>query len=215
MLGEDHTVVAKGQEGTTDFDFREDTKNPYNYRQVMSRHLIELLLKHPDFSYSEIAHHCLFQDVITLVAAEDRVRSYSTNHQGTDSDFNVNQPVFDTPRWTDKIKDGSVLVHIRTPKAQHNLDEVHYVGLQIERRNMRVHPPKCAQLRKIIGTLWTENFEYWESIFPRFSMWLFMQAPLVGDRPLCADPEFNEYYPATYNFYNACANICIKKQIKE
>lgn len=213
LKGQDFTVVEEGSELVTDFDFREAPRNPYNYRQVMSRHLIEFLVKFPEFSYKEVATHVLFQEVIKIIAIEDRVRSYSTTHRTTDADFNTNQPVFDSGRrWTESIKDKIVVLELRAFKPRHTIDENTFVGMAIERRNWRHHPPLKKTIQDIVGAMWTQSFEYWEKAFPRFSMWLFQRAPLIGREALCTQAEFKEYFPSSYRFYEACASIDIRKK---
>lgn len=167
-------------------------------------------------SINDYLSHPYFKTPAELTEFETRLWSFvSARRRDANRWLDADSRHVFTGLWTDHVPEE--VWNMRGPdgaalNALSMEDRTRMTRLWNTRRNRRHHRDEdTLELRELIGRLPSDNFNFWESRFPYFMLYLFRRmstyrAPGSPFR-LCEDPEFRSYYSASPDFYVLCDRV--------
>lgn len=181
-----------------------------SYSQIHLRHLILMMMEdsalpRKTVSLSDYMTHPFFKKPAELTEFETRLWSYVSARRGDANGWlDANSASVFAGLWTDHVPERVWNIPGRPAPSEN--DRRRLTRLWNIRRNRRIHRDDDEEeLRDLMGRPPADNFDFWESHFPRFSLHLFRRmatyrAPGSPTR-LCEHPEFRPYYSASRDFY--------------
>lgn len=150
--------------------------------------------------------HIFFWDLDRLVSYEDRMRTLNA------TDTEMEKYLEDGKTLVFQQEDWSELVPSPVVEACKNINFKTFVGLWMARQ---LYPDEDDDyVRSIAGPTQNSNFEFWESLFPAFSLYLYKRIASYrysGHVLLHSFPQFagSYYFPSSSRFYETVSDANI------
>lgn len=188
----------------------------YSYRQLMLKHLTQVVWENNNLRTSDILHHPFFMTIGQMVAFEDRMLGFSAGNLHVDPHIEIDRSEVFSGQWTSLVDREVVIACNQRSRVNSNT----FIGLWQARRNRRQNGDKDLHMQHAMGPLHESNFLYWEETFPAFFIHLWQRLlsyqPLGSNGAPCGRrvyelSEFaaSEFFPATAHFYHVCIHIPI------
>lgn len=183
----------------------------YTWTELHLAHLCKVIFMDTASTIPDILSHIFFWDIKRIVSFEDRMQQYCSTHYTMKQYIEAGKIlVFDYQSWSENVPQHIVNACFRVNRRT-------LVGLLNARRNRRHHRDEDDQIVQYdMGKLQKANFEFCESRFPSFTLYLYIR--LASYRPsrgifLFNTAEFrrSQYFPSSPNFYRAVSSCSIRQ----
>ena len=192
------------------------------YREAQFRHLAKVIFKSckPDYAVglSDFFHHPFFWTLEEMSNFEKRMRSFVSpkRNRSIDLILEKGRATVYSGDWIKAIGNAAMEKFIEANRK--NREPEKFMNLWMVRVNRQLHrfedPP---HIREIIGFGKDDDFEYWETRFPHFILYIFCviagHRPKPAARPWFRHEELKFFFPARAAFYALCIDTRIKAEL--